>query len=150
MTNGNTAILVDTNLLVYASVDSPHHERTREWLRTAFSDRESFVGLTWPVLYSFVRLVTNRRIVGDHAVNLSHAWSAAEQFRRQPNARILQSGARHPAIARRLISTPGLASNDVLDVHLAAMAIEHGVSLATHDHGFARFQGLDWFDPLAT
>jgi predicted nucleic acid-binding protein len=40
-------------------------------------------------------------------------------------------------------------SNDVPDVYLAALAIEHGVSFATHDHGFARFQGLEWFDPLA-
>ena len=24
----------------------------------------------------------------------------------------------------------------------------HGLRLATHDHGFARFDGLRWFDPI--
>ncbi|WP_368070734.1 hypothetical protein [Nitriliruptor sp.] len=38
--------------------------------------------------------------------------------------------------------------NDVPDLHLAALALEHGLRLATTDAGFARFQELRWFDPL--
>ncbi|MEX0659093.1 MAG: hypothetical protein WD080_08165 [Egibacteraceae bacterium] len=47
-----------------------------------------------------------------------------------------------------LVATPGLTSNDVPDVQLAALAIEHGLTLCTHDHGFARFARLSWTDPL--
>jgi predicted nucleic acid-binding protein len=48
-----------------------------------------------------------------------------------------------------LIATPGLSCNDVPDVYLAALAIERGLTLATHDHGFGRFTNLRWVDPLA-
>ena len=41
-----------------------------------------------------------------------------------------------------------VSSNDVPDVYHAALAIERGLTLATHDHGFARFAGLRWTDPL--
>jgi predicted nucleic acid-binding protein len=34
------------------------------------------------------------------------------------------------------------------DVEIAALAIEHGLVLATHDHGFGRFKALRWLDPL--
>jgi hypothetical protein len=33
---------------------------------------------------------------------------------------------------------------------IAALAIEHGLVLATHDHGFRRFTQLRVFDPLLT
>jgi predicted nucleic acid-binding protein len=37
--------------------------------------------------------------------------------------------------------------NLVPDAWLAALARSHGCRLATADRGFARFPGLDWFDP---
>jgi len=40
-------------------------------------------------------------------------------------------------------------ANTVPDAHLAAIALEHGATVATRDRGFARFAGLSWFDPLA-
>ncbi|MGH8953269.1 MAG: hypothetical protein ACRDX9_17840 [Acidimicrobiia bacterium] len=47
------------------------------------------------------------------------------------------------------MAVPGLRSNELPDVQLAAAAIEHGLELCTHDHGFARFPGLRWSNPLA-
>lgn len=35
-----------------------------------------------------------------------------------------------------------------LDADLAALAVEHGLRLATSDSGFARFPQLEWFNPL--
>jgi hypothetical protein len=37
--------------------------------------------------------------------------------------------------------------NLVPDAHLAALAIEHGLTLATTDAGFARFPDLSTIDP---
>jgi hypothetical protein len=34
------------------------------------------------------------------------------------------------------------------DAHLAALAIEHGLTLCTSDGDFSRFAGLAWTDPL--
>lgn len=36
----------------------------------------------------------------------------------------------------------------VPDAHLAAIAIEHGLTLCSTDRDFARFEGLRWSDPL--
>jgi predicted nucleic acid-binding protein len=42
-----------------------------------------------------------------------------------------------------------LRSYDVPDIEIAALAIEHGLILASHDHGFRRFSALRVTDPLA-
>jgi uncharacterized protein len=34
------------------------------------------------------------------------------------------------------------------DVHLAALATEHGLTLCSTDGDFPRFQGLRWVNPL--
>jgi len=44
---------------------------------------------------------------------------------------------------------PGMSSKLVMDAHLAAMAIEHGLTLCSSDGDFARFPKLRWFNPLA-
>lgn len=36
----------------------------------------------------------------------------------------------------------------VPDAHLAALAIEHGLTLCSTDGDFARFAGLRWNNPL--
>jgi predicted nucleic acid-binding protein len=36
------------------------------------------------------------------------------------------------------------------DAVLAAVAVEHGATLASTDRGFARFEGLRWVNPLKT
>ncbi len=39
--------------------------------------------------------------------------------------------------------------NLVPDAHLAALAVEHGLTLCSSDGDFARFRGLSWSNPLA-
>jgi predicted nucleic acid-binding protein len=54
-------ILIDANILIYAHVPTlPHHEAARRWLEEQLN--ESRVGLPWPSLLAFMRLVTNPRI----------------------------------------------------------------------------------------
>lgn len=124
------------------------HDVARRWLTARYEDPDELVGLCWPVLYSFARLLTSRRVMRDDAVPLVGAWEAAAQFLHQENARLVEPGETHLGIARDLIRTPGLTSNDVPDVQIAALAIEHGLTLCTHDRGFARFDRLSWTDPL--
>lgn len=58
--------------------------------------------------------------------------------------------AAHRATLDNFLRVGGLSANDVPDAHLAALAIEHGLTLATCDSGFARarFPGLTWLNPL--
>lgn len=118
-------------------------------MRARYEDSAELVGVSWPTLYAFVRLTSSRRIMGDDAAPLDQAWRGAIAFLEQDTARLVEAGFGPAAIAAELIATPGLTSNDVPDVQLAAMAIEHGLTLCTHDHGFARFERLSWSDPLS-
>jgi predicted nucleic acid-binding protein len=47
-----------------------------------------------------------------------------------------------------LLALPGTYGNLVPDAHLAALAIEHGLTLCSTDGDFARFPGLTWQNPL--
>ena len=141
-------ILVDANILVYAHVGSlPQHERARTWLDTALSG-SSRVGLPWPSLLGFLRLVTNPRVFQrpeSRAGARAHvaAWLDADV------AWIPQPTDRHRDVFASLLAAPGMQANLVPDAHLAALAIEHGLTLCSTDGDFGRFPALRWRDPLA-
>ena len=143
-------MLVDTNLLVYATfAEAPEHDRAREWLLDRLDDSDEGIVLCWPVLYAFLRLITSARVFGTHALAVGDGWATVDAYVRQPHARIVVAGPLHLSIATDLAKTPGLRSDDVPDVEVAALAIEHGLALATHDSGFRRFAALRTVDPLA-
>lgn len=142
--------LVDTNLLVYATfADAPEHDSARGWLEARLSEGEGTVALCWPVVYAFVRLITSTRVFGQYAVTVREGWVVATAYLTQPAVRVVTAGAGHLAIAAELAETPGLRSDDIPDIEIAALAIEHGLALASHDHGFRRFSRLRVVDPLA-
>jgi toxin-antitoxin system PIN domain toxin len=142
--------LVDTNLLVYATfADALEHGRARAWLEQRLAEGEGTVALSWPVVYAFLRLTTSPRVFGRHAVTTMQAWTVASAYLTQPAIRVVVPGAAHAAIAAELAETPGLRGDDVPDIEIAALAIEHGLVLASRDHGFRRFARLRVVDPLA-
>ena len=67
----------------------------------------------------------------------------------QPHVKVAQPGDNHWRILRTLAMEGQCRGQLVPDAHLAALAIEHGARLATHDRGFARFRDLEVFYPLA-
>lgn len=143
------SVLVDTNILVYAALQEvPEHGRARAWLTDVLSDDNSTIALCWPILYSLARLLSSRAVMGDAALSVPNAWSVAEAYRTQPGVRLVSAGPRHPALVSTLARTPGLISRDVPDFYLAALALENGLAVATHDRGFARFSMLRWIDPV--
>jgi len=143
-------MLVDTNLLIYATFEqAPEHDRARRWLHDRLTAGDGTVGLCWPVLYAFLRLVTSPRVFGGHALTVARGWVALTAYLDQPAARVVTPGRAHAEIAAGLAKTPGLRSDDVPDIEIAALAMEHGLVLASHDHGFRRFSALRVLDPLS-
>ncbi len=66
-------ILVDANLLIYAHVSTfPQHERARNWLDEQMNGTTP-IGLPWPSLLAFPRLVINPRMF-DHPEPIAEAW----------------------------------------------------------------------------
>jgi predicted nucleic acid-binding protein len=47
-----------------------------------------------------------------------------------------------------MIDSAQPAANLVSDAHLAALAMEHGLTMVSADADFARFDGLRWLNPI--
>jgi toxin-antitoxin system PIN domain toxin len=142
-------ILVDANLLVYAFArDAPQHEAARRWLDSCLSG-PARVGLPWPSLLAFVRLVTNPKVFHQPAP-AAVAWAQVEAWLDAEPTWTPAPGDRHREVLGALLAGSGATANLVPDAHLAAMAIEHGLVLMSTDGDFARFSGLRHQNPLAT
>ncbi len=140
-------ILVDANLLIYAYFStSPQHQHARAWLDEQLNGFAA-VGLPWPSLLAFVRLVTNPRIF-KQATSATDAWRQVLDWLACEPAWIPQPTERHAELLGSLVSLPGMNANLIMDAHLAALAIEHGLTLCSTDGDFARFPQLRWTNPL--
>ena len=140
-------ILVDANLLLYAvNADAPEHAPSKAWLDGALSGATR-VGVAWPSLLAFVRLSSNPVVVR-HPQTPAAAWGQVRAWLSADVAWIPSPGDRHADILGSLITMPMMSSRLVADAHLAALAIEHGLTLCSTDGDFARFPGLKWENPL--
>jgi toxin-antitoxin system PIN domain toxin len=141
-------ILLDANLLLYAvNRAAPEHERARAWLDDRLNGTVP-LGLPWPSLLAFVRLATNPLVVR-HPVAAAEAWRQVEEWLECEPAWTPLPGDGHRAIIGGFLRAPWMTSRLVPDAHLAALAIEHGLTLQSSDGDFARFPGLKWENPLA-
>ena len=140
-------ILLDANLLIYAHVAAfPQHPAARAWLDAQLSGGAP-VGLPWPSLLGFLRIVTNPRIF-EQPEPISEAWEQVTEWLACESAWIPNPGERHGEVLAGFLADPGVRANLVQDAHLAALALEHGLLLCSTDGDFARFPGLRWSNPL--
>lgn len=141
-------ILVDANLLIYAHVDGMKgHATARAWLESQINGGS--VGLPWPSLLAFLRIVTNPRVF-ERPEPLERAWGQVTEWLALESVWIPQPTERHCAVLATLLPAAAASPKLIPDAHLAALAIEHGLSLYSADGDFARFPGLRWHNPLAT
>jgi toxin-antitoxin system PIN domain toxin len=142
-------ILPDVNVLVYAfRRAAPEHERYAAWLNEVVEGAEELALHDLP-LVGLVRIVTNPRVVREPAP-VSLALEFVNRLIDAPRARWVSGG---PRAWSRFAELAGgdrfLGGNLTPDAYLASLALTHRCRLATADRGFARFPGLDWFDPAA-
>jgi uncharacterized protein len=141
-------ILVDANLLIYArSASSPAHAAARGWLNGKLNGPAA-VGFPWHSLLAFVRLSANPRVF-PRPLTIPDAWRQVEEWLDCQAVWIPMPTDRHRPILASLLAQVGGGPNLVSDAHLAALAIEHGLTLCSADGDFARFPGLRWENPLA-
>ncbi len=142
-------ILVDANLLVYAYIkEVPQHTAALAWLETSLSEREQ-VGIPWASFLAFARIASNRRIFKS-PVRVLEAWQQVEEWLDLEPVWIPEPTARHREVLREVLGEAGDDANLVPDAHLAALAIEHDLTLCSADRDFARFAHLRWQNPLTT
>jgi toxin-antitoxin system PIN domain toxin len=139
-------ILVDANLLIYA-VDrsAAQHPAARDWLQAKLTGHTR-VGVPWASLLAFLRVVTNPRIVTG-AVPMRDAWSAVRGWLELPPVWVPEPTPAHAEVLGSLLE--GVSSAQLVpDAHLAALAIEHGLTICSNDSDFARFPDVRWENPI--
>ncbi len=142
------SLIVDANILIFAADrESRFHERASAWLEGALNGGVR-IGLPWESTSAFLRIATHPRggadaLDGDVAYGQVRKWLAA------PAAWIPTPAAGHAELLGGLISRYEIRGNLIPDAHLAALALSHGVGVASADTDFARFEELRWLNPLA-
>ncbi len=140
-------ILIDANLLLYAKVANyPQHRRAHGWLEARLN-APGRVGLPWPSLLAFLRIITNPRLF-ETPLSMAQAWGQVQEWLALPTVWTPGPTERHAAILSQLLQSTSVMANLVADAHLAALSIEHGLILCSSDSDFARFPGLRWENPL--
>ena len=140
--------LPDVNLLVYAyDALASQHEPAKRWFEDALSGAET-VAFAWVAVLGFVRLSTSPRRM-EAPWSVEQTLDVVDSWLAQPVATVVHPTHRHAAVLRDLLAPLGTGGNLTSDAHLAALAIEHGATLCSHDVDFSRFPGLSWVDPLA-
>jgi uncharacterized protein len=139
--------LLDVNLLIYAvDEEAREHEATLGWFEDALSGTET-VAFAWHALVGFLRLTTRPQGARD-PWPIEAALDEIQRWLGQPVATVVHPTDRHAFVLRDLLAPLGAGGNLTSDAHLAALAIEHGATLCSHDNDFSRFAGLRWEDPL--
>jgi toxin-antitoxin system PIN domain toxin len=140
-------ILLDANLLLYAfDGTSRHHQAARAWLERTLAE-EPDVRMGVVTVLAFVRIATDSRVF-EQPLDSAEAIGIAADILARPNVSLASPGDRHWRLLAD-VATAGQARGPMMmDAHLAALALEHGATLATTDRDFRRFTGLRVVDPM--
>ncbi len=141
-------IIVDANLLLYAKYSSfPEHEVAHQWLDEKLNGGDR-VGLPWTSVLAFLRLATNTRLF-PRPLSTAAAWRQVRSWMALESTWSPAPTEKHEEVLDGLLAPGGITPKLVMDAHLAALAIEHGLVMCSADGDFARFSGLRWANPLA-
>ena len=141
-------ILVGASLLLFA-VDraSPVHAVAARWLEARLN-RASPVGLPWQSIGAFLRIATHPR-ASARPLSPHDAWTHVSEWLGCDVAWTPQPTERHAEVLGGLVSRYRVSANLVPDAMLAAVPIEHGLTICSADTDFALFSEVRWENPVA-
>lgn len=141
-------ILPDINLLVFAlDRGSPHHATAAAWWNGCLAT-PSPVCIPWLVILGVVRILGNPKIFPTPAP----AEGVLDQFENWltlPHVQLIDPPSTHLTTLRHLLRASGNRGTLSSDAHLAAIALDKGLTVHSNDADFARFPGLSWTNPLS-
>jgi len=140
-------MLLDANLLLYA-VDraAKEHRAAADWLEQVLNGSRR-VAIPWQTIGAFLRIATHPRVTTNPLTG-PQAWSFVDDWLAADPAWIPPATERTAAVLGELMAEVRPTGNLVPDAQLAALAVEHGLTIMTADTDFARFPGVDFDNPL--
>lgn len=140
-------MLLDANIAIYANdTTSVHHEDAKQWMAQALGGRRR-VGVPWQSIGAFVRIITHPRITTE-PLSAARAWQVVEDWLASPAVWVPPATEATARVYADLVRTVAPTGNLVTDAQLAALALEHGLTVISADSDFARFPEVRWTNPL--
>lgn len=134
------------NLLLYATNPKAlAYEPARAWFEDQINSDDQ-VGIPWFTLVSYLRLST-QPAVRNPPLPVGAAMKYVEEWLACETVWTPLPTERHAEVLGELLRAVP-RSGMVSDAHVAALAIEHGLTLCTADVGFRMFPGLKVHNPL--
>lgn len=139
-------MLLDANILLTAiDADNPERERCASFLTEALEGSRR-VAIPWQTIGAFVRISTHPRVFRD-PLDTAAALSFISSCLASPVAWTPGASKRTVQIFDELCRRHNISGNQVTDAQLAALAVEHGIAVATLDTDFNRFSELSVIRP---
>lgn len=140
---------IDVNILLYASDEgSPEYGKASQFLDGCATGREVFC-LAWLTVMSYLRIATHPAIF-KRPLTPAEANANIDALLCLPHCRVLGEDDGFWSVYQGIVKDVPARGNLVPDAHLAAVLVQHGVTvLYTHDKDFRKFVLLDVRDPLA-
>jgi toxin-antitoxin system PIN domain toxin len=141
-------MLLDANLLLYAvHARATQHEAAAAWLTQQLNGPRR-IGIPWQSLGAFLRISTHPRAF-ERPLESAVAWERVNDWLAAPAAWVPGPGAEHAQLLGELVVRHDARGNLLPDAMLAALALEHGLTVYSTDADFARFTEVRWTNPLA-
>ena len=140
MNRSTRSFLIDVNVWIALAYDlHVHHSVVLEWAGTLDAGSVFYCRATQ---VSFLRLLTNERVMGKDVVGQCDAWDAFDRMARDPRFRFLPEPSGVEKEFRRLTQSHLPLRNQWPDAYVAAVAGSAGLTLATLDRGLRSVPGV--------
>ena len=134
-------ILLDVDVLVCLhDRDAAANPRCWDWANRVLSEGE-LLGIPWHCFMAFLRICTVPRgsVI---ALSLAEAAEIIDGWIENPQVVVPEPGGRFWRFLQDVGQNSKTRGRGWSDAYLAALAIEHGASLATFDRDFRQFKNL--------
>ena len=133
--------LLDANVWLALTAEAhTHHRRAKAYWET---EAAPTVVLCRVTQMAFLRLLTNRSVMGAQVLSPAAAWAKCTEFLALPEVRLAAEPVAVEDTWKRYCASSRTSPNLWTDAYLAAFAMTAGMRMVTFDKGFSKFDGLD-------
>ena len=136
-----SADLLDANVWLALALEAhTQHLSAKAYWESDAAPTAAFCRVTQ---MTFLRLLTNKSVMGAHVLSPPTAWQKSEEFLALSEVQLLAEPHGIEDVWQEFVKIGRSSPNLWTDAYLAAFAMSAGLRLVTFDKGFSKFDGLD-------